>query len=105
MLEHHSAFRTLPLNFVRIKIIKMPVVKKFQISNEIVSRKNTSGVYSYLCHVIGKSGIRLQWLFAHEIPIEKVIRFEQDLKHELSLAREKRLVRRNNVKNRRGFIG
>lgn len=76
----------------------MPVKKPVQIFGEVLSRKTTAGVYSYLVRVADKSGVSFQWLKPFELPIEKIVRYETELNRNLSSARKNRLERRNNLK-------
>lgn len=79
----------------------MPVKKSHQIYEEIISRKNTAGMYSYLVRIIDYSGVSLKWMQAYELPMETIVSFEREIKKNLALSRKKRLDRRNCAKSKK----
>lgn len=82
----------------------MPVKKAHTIFGEIVSKKTSSGMCSYLARVVDHCGIKMCWLKSYELPIDKIIRFENELKANLNLSRKARLDRRNKTKENKSSL-
>lgn len=74
----------------------MPV-KKFVVS-EIIGKKVSGGIPTYLSKISSSSGFTSRWLRSHEIESTKVEAFEKEMKKCQDFQREKRLLRRNLIK-------
>lgn len=80
----------------------MPVKRNSYDIKEVISKKVTAGVVSYLVKVRNYSGSFLKWINSYDVPWdnEKILDFERTLNEHNAKARKNRLKNRETKKKR-----